>query len=176
MYNIVILAEQALTAQDAREVVSLHEDIEDSRRYHVLIPSDDAALRTNLGLGLGSGGEGLATPIMAAEGVDIEREQRAIDESASAAVQQSVANIEALGLEVTGEFSTGNPVDAVTKVVADKHADEVIVMTLPHAVSELFHLDWTSKTRRRLGVPVLHLLEHEPLDAEAGEGQGITGM
>ena len=61
-------------------------------------------------------------------------------------------------------------------MVADQQAAEVIVMTRPHNVSELFHRDWTSRARRRLGVPLLHLLEHEPLDIEAGYGQGITGM
>ena len=54
-------------------------------------------------------------------------------------------------------------------------ANEIIVMTRPHVVAELFHLDWTSRARRHLGVPILHLLEHEPLDIEAGYGQGITG-
>ena len=49
-------------------------------------------------------------------------------------------------------------------------------MTRPHVVQEFLHLDWASKARRRLGVPVLHLVEHESLDAEAGNGQGITGM
>jgi hypothetical protein len=45
-------------------------------------------------------------------------------------------------------------------------------------VSEFFHLDWTSKARRRIGVPILHLLEHENFDEQAeGFGQeGITGL
>ena len=49
-------------------------------------------------------------------------------------------------------------------------------MTRPHVIEEFLHIDWASKARRKLGVPVLHLVEHEPLDAEAGTGQGITGM
>jgi hypothetical protein len=176
MYNIVILAEQALTPADAAEVVSLHEEIEDTRHYHVLIPCEDAALRASTAMGTLAASEVLATPPVLSEELDVEAAQQAINEDAGNAVNQSVAQIRALGLEATGEYNTGHPVDALTKVVADKHADEVIVMTLPHSISELFHLDWTSKARRRLGVPVLHLLEHEPLDAEAGEGQGITGM
>jgi hypothetical protein len=43
-------------------------------------------------------------------------------------------------------------------------------------VAEFLHMDWASKARRKLGVPLLHLVEHETLDAEAGYGQGITGM
>ena len=42
-------------------------------------------------------------------------------------------------------------------------------------VSEFFHLDWTSRARRKIGVPVLHLLEHENFDEQAGGGEGVTG-
>lgn len=176
MYTVVILAEQALTAADAQEVVSLHEDIEDTRHYHVLIPCENAARQAELALGTIAANEVLATPPLITEDIDIEGAQEMIDESAGNAVDASVAAITALGLGATGEFSSAEPVDALAKVVADEKAAEVIVMTLPHSISELFHLDWTSKARRRLGVPVLHLLEHESLDAEAGDGQGITGM
>ena len=61
-------------------------------------------------------------------------------------------------------------------MVAEQEANEVIVMTRPHVIQEFLHIDWASKARRKLGVPVLHLVEHEPLDAEAANGQGITGM
>ena len=46
----------------------------------------------------------------------------------------------------------------------------------PHVVAEFFHLDWTSQARRKLGVPVLHLLEHETIAGQsAGGGEGISG-
>ena len=41
-------------------------------------------------------------------------------------------------------------------------------------VAEFFHVDWTSRARRKIGVPVLHLLEHENFDEQAGGGEGIT--
>ena len=55
-------------------------------------------------------------------------------------------------------------------------AREVIVLTRPHVVAELFHVDWNSRARRKLGVPVLHLLEHENFDEQAGDGEGISGF
>jgi hypothetical protein len=176
MYTIVILAEQAMTAGDAREVVSLHDDIEDARRYHVLIPCDNAARRVEHALGTLAAHESLASsPVLPSE-IDVEATQREIDADAENAVNVSVAAIEALGREATGAFTSKDPIDVLTTTVADQQAAEVIVMTRPHVVAELLHLDWTSRARRRLGVPLLHLLEHEPLDAEAGTGQGITGM
>jgi hypothetical protein len=41
------------------------------------------------------------------------------------------------------------------------NAQEVIILTRQHLVAEFFHLDWSASARRHLGVPVLHLLEHE---------------
>ena len=50
------------------------------------------------------------------------------------------------------------------------------MLTRPHVVAEFFHVDWTSRARRKLGVPVLHLLEHENFDEQAGGGEGVTGV
>ncbi len=174
MYNVVILAEQAMTAGDAQEVVSLHEAIEDERHYHVLIPCDNAAQQVDQTLGTLAAHETLgAMPVLPETSpVDAAKEQRSIDSDAEDAVSRSVAAIRALGVGADGEFSSADPIDTLTEVVAEQQAAEVIVMTLPHNVSELFHLDWTSRARRRLGVPLLHLLEHEPLDAEAGRRTG----
>ena len=69
-----------------------------------------------------------------------------------------------------------DPIQALAKKVADVDAREAIILTRPHVVSEFFHLDWTSRARRKLGVPVLHLLEHETFDEQAGEGEGISGF
>jgi hypothetical protein len=176
MYTIVILAEHGMTTGDAKEVVSLHEGIEDTRHYHVLIPCDDATQRAEHTLGTVAAHESLAMMPVIPDDVDIEQAQRKIDAAANQAVSNSVAAIRALGVEADGECSSDDPIDKLTEVVAQQQADEVIVMTLPHSVSELFHRDWTSRARRRLGVPLLHLLEHESLDAEAGYGEGITGM
>jgi hypothetical protein len=176
MYHVVILAEQAMTPGDAQEVVSLHEDIEDTRHYHVLIPCDNAAQRVEQALGTLAAHESLmSTPVLPRD-IDVDQAQQDIDAEAKGAVTDSVTAIRALGVEASGEFSATDPIDALTEVVAEQQAAEVIVMTRPHVVAELLHLDWTSRARRRLGVPLLHLLEHEPLDAEAGNGQGITGM
>ena len=44
-YDVVLLVEQALTAADAKQVRSLHAEIEDTVVYHVLLPLEDAAAR-----------------------------------------------------------------------------------------------------------------------------------
>src|SRR3954467_1508077 len=51
MYDVIVLAEQAMSAGDAAEVASLHDGIEEPRHYHVLIPCENAALRVETALG-----------------------------------------------------------------------------------------------------------------------------
>ena len=179
MYNVVILAEQAMTPGDAEEVVSLHESIEDTRHYHIVIPCENAAQRVDMAMGSLAASEVMSTPELQTPEFDIEKAQEEINQRANDAVNRSVAAIRAQGVkdvEGSGECSSADPLEALISAVAARQADEVIVMTLPHAVSELFHRDWTSKARRHLGVPILHLLEHEPLDYEGSFGQGISGM
>jgi hypothetical protein len=176
MYTVVILAEQALSDSDAAEVVSLHEDLGEPRRYHVVIPCDDAKRLVQHTLGTLAASEVLAPPPILVEQPDLAATQEAIDRTAENAVDASVAAIKAHGQEATGEFDRNDPIETLEHVAAEKQAAEIIVMTRPHVIAELLHIDWASKARRHLGVPVLHLLEHEPLDIEAGYGQGITGM
>jgi hypothetical protein len=42
-------------------------------------------------------------------------------------------------------------------------------------VAEFFHLDWTNSARRHLGVPVLHLLEHDAQKAGSVREQRRVG-
>ena len=69
-----------------------------------------------------------------------------------------------------------DPIAALSAEVTDVDGREAIILTRSHVVSEFFHLDWTSRARRKIGVPVLHLLEHENFDEQAGGGEGVTGV
>ena len=69
-----------------------------------------------------------------------------------------------------------DPIEALAAEVSAVDGREAIILTRSHVVSEFFHLDWTSRARRKIGVPVLHLLEHENFDEQAGSGEGVTGL
>ena len=70
-----------------------------------------------------------------------------------------------------------DPIDALAAKVTEVDGREAIILTRPHVVAEFFHVDWTSRHRRKIGVPVLHLLEHENFDEQAeGYGEGIAGL
>lgn len=175
-YDVILLAEQPFTPTDATNVRSLHEDIEDPVLYHVMLPVEDAASRVETAMGSLATGEVLATPAVAIADADLEALRKGLLDTCRAGVDATVKTIEAAGGRATGEPVTNDPIRALIAKVAEVDAREVIILTRPHVVSEFFHVDWTSRARRKLGVPVLHLLEHENFDEQAGDGEGISGF
>jgi hypothetical protein len=91
-------------------------------------------------------------------------------------LQATLDALTTAGATADGKVVDDDPVAALAAEVAEVDGREAIILTRSHVVSEFFHLDWTSRARRAIGVPVLHLLEHETFDEQAGSGEGITGL
>jgi hypothetical protein len=176
-YDVVLLVEQALTPADAQQVRSLHSEIEDTVVYHVLIPLEDAAARVEASMGTLGAGDLMAAPALTMNDVDLEQLRRECEETSSADLHKTLAVLVAAGAKADGKVTSEPPVDALAALVTAVDAREAIILTRPHVVAEFFHVDWTSRARRRLGVPVLHLIEHENFDEQAsGTGEGVTGL
>ena len=176
-YDVVLLVEQALSSADATQVRSLHSEIEDPVVYHVLLPLEDAAARIEASLGTLGAGDLMAAPALAMSEVDIEALRKECEENSSSELQQTLAALAAAGGEATGKVTSEPPVEALAALVAAVDAREAIILTRSHVVAEFFHVDWTSRARRKLGVPVLHLIEHENFDEQAsGSGEGVSGL
>lgn len=170
-YDVVLLVEQALTTADAAQVRSLHEGIEDPVVYHVLLPVEDAAARVEAAMGnLSGSGEFLGSTALLSE-VDInaireDARDRAIEDLAT-----TLAALRNAGATADGTL-VDDPIRALAEKVKQVDGREAIILTRPHVVAEFFHLDWTAQARRTIGVPVLHLIEHENFDEQGEEGSG----
>ena len=175
-YAVVLLVEEALSTTDAAQVRSLHEEIEDQVVYHVLLPLADAAARVEASLGTLGAGDLMAAPALAMNDVDLEALRRECLETSSAELKQTLAAMASVGGRATGSVTAEPPVDALLAKVVEVDAREAIILTRPHIVAEFFHVDWSSRARRKLGVPVLHLIGHETFDEQAGAGEGISGL
>ena len=177
-YHVVLLVEQALTAADAAQVRSLHEGLDEPVVYHVLMPLEDAAARIESAMGSLSAGEVLTSPTMAMNDVDLEAVRKDCQERSSEDLEATLAALRATGATAEGRVCGEPPIDALAAEVTRADAREAIILTRPHVVAEFFHVDWTSRARRKIGVPVLHLLEHENFDeqSEAYGGEGVTGF
>jgi hypothetical protein len=175
-YDVVLLVEQALSANDARQVRSLHDELEDPVVYHVLLPVEDAAARLEASMGSLSGGELMGSPTLGMSDVDVAAVRKESEERSESDLEVTLRMLREAGGTADGKVVEEPPIDALAAEVAAVDAREAIILTRPHVVAEFFHLDWTSRARRKIGVPVLHLLEHENFDEQAGGGEGISGL
>ena len=160
-YDVVLLVERELTERDARVVRALHEGLDDQEVvYHLLLPMSDAAAAIEASMtAIGSGDLVVPAPNVAATDIAALR-----DECRQDAEKALAASLKALG-DAQAEAGTAtvveeSPIDALAAKVKEVDGREAIILTQPHLVAEFFHVDWTSRARRHIGVPVLHLLEH----------------
>jgi len=147
--SIVLLTERALGEDDAAKLLALHSV--DGARYHVLVPADPhqsvlVDVLNHLSL------FELREALDAARG----REEPSPG-GASAILAASLKALRAAGAEAEGEVIDTEPVAALRLAVSEHAADEIVVVTRPHAVEDTFHTDWASRARETLGVPVLHM-------------------
>ena len=174
-YTVLLLVEQALSNADAAQVRSLHEGIDEDVRYHVLLPLEDAAARVEAAMGAVSG-DTMTAPRMPLDPETVETVREQSERDSARALNATLAALRTAGATADGKVVDDDPIDALAAAVSEVDGREAIILTRAHVVSEFFHLDWTSRARRKIGVPVLHLLEHENFDEQAGSGEGVTGL
>jgi hypothetical protein len=176
-YDVVLLVEQELSRQDAEQVRSLHNEIADQVIYHVLTPLEDAAARVEASVGMLGAGDVMSAPALAMTEEELAAVREECRDRSDHALTTTLSALSAAGATARGAVTGQPPVEALAAKVAEVGAREAIILTRPHVVAEFFHVDWTSRARRKLGVPVLHLLEHETFDEQAGgTGEGVTGL
>ena len=175
-YDVVLLIEQELSPADARQVRSLHEGLDEPVTYHVLLPMEDAAARIEASMGGLSGGELMGNPTIGMHEADIEAVRKDSQEQSDDELSTTLAALREAGGTADGKVVGDDPIEALSAEVSAVDGREAIILTRPHVVAEFFHVDWTSRARRKIGVPVLHLLEHENFDEQAGGGEGVSGV
>jgi hypothetical protein len=147
--SVVVLTERALSPADAERLVALYDP--DRPTVKVLVPAGGhpnvlVAVLDHLSL------------FEVREAIDaVQGRPEVTREEAEADARASVEALDALGCTATGEVVDGNdPLAAVASAV-EAGAEEVLIVTSPHAVEDTLHHDWASEARERLGVPVLHV-------------------
>jgi hypothetical protein len=174
-YDVVLLVEENLTAEDAARVHSLHEGIEGQVAYHVLIPLVDGAARVQAAMGSLGVPDLVPTPQVMPD-IDVAEVLEEAKEEGESNLATAIQVLQATGATADGSLITGDPIDALAARIAEVDGREAIILTEEHFVAELLRLDWTSRARRHLDIPVLHLMEQETFDEQAGGGEGVTGL
>ncbi len=161
MRDVVVLIEQPLTAADAKQIVTRYDGADQPTSYHLLIPVEDAAARVEATIGSLAASEVLGTSALYLGEQDLERIREEVRQASKQALETSVSKLRAVAEHVDGEVTAGDPLERLEHLVEQKGATEVIILTRPHLVSELLHIDWTSKAKKRLPVPCIHLLAYK---------------
>jgi len=163
MYDVALLIERQLVELDVDQVVALHEGLDDTVRYHLLLPVDTSA--SMLASSMSALGAGQIMTISDADVItDVQEE---LTSAGRAELEASAALLAQRGQQVTATLTEDDPVDALAGLVAETGSSEAIILTEPHVVREFLHVDWTSRAKRKLDVPTLHLLEHVPFSGQA---------
>lgn len=153
MITTVLMIEKPLVSADVELVTTLHGD--DAVSFVVLMQprgDQDRLLRALDDVALGE----LEDAVREGE----EPEGGAALPPAERALEISLKRLREAGSEAVGEIIESHPLDVLTSVAEQTHADEVVVLTAPHLVEEFFHRDWASRARHKVGVPVLKLFAH----------------
>ncbi|TDC12654.1 indole-3-glycerol phosphate synthase [Streptomyces sp. 8K308] len=153
MITTVLMIEKPMVPTDVQLVTTLHGD--EPQAFVVLMQprgDQDRLLRALDDVALGELRE-------AVHEADVPEGEEATG-PAEAALARSLDALRATGADAVGRLIDDRPLDLLTAVVEETGADEVIVLTAPHYVEELFHRDWASRARHKVGVPVLKLFAH----------------
>jgi len=163
MYDVTLLIERQLSDLDAEQVVALHEGLEEAVVYHLLLPVDTSASLLASSMSALGGGQ-----IMTIADADMIADvQNELSSAGQAELDASAALLTSRGQQVTATLTEDDPISALCTLVAETSSAEAIILTEPHIVREFLHVDWTSRAKRKLDVPTLHLLEHVPFSAQA---------
>lgn len=171
MYDVLVLVEEEISVADAKELVQLYAGTADAVKFHVLVPCENARAQVEASLTGLAGSDLFGMPsqryafrpdedvLQAADDA-----QRAVDAEAAAALERSVGRLRSFDRDADGLITHRHPVDELVDYIPRVRGQEVVVLTRPHVIAELLHVDWSAQARRHLGVPVLHLLEQQPTE------------
>ncbi len=160
MFDVALLIERQLNELDADQIIALHEGLDDTVVYHLLLPVQPSAAVLTASMGSLGGQIPMTEPDV------FEDVKQEIVNAGQSELDASAALLKQRGVEVTAELTETDPIDALIAMVKATGSDEVIILTEPHIVKEFLQIDWTSRAQRKLDVPSIHLLEHVPFDAQ----------
>jgi hypothetical protein len=153
VFTSVLLTESPLTEHDVVRLVALHGD--EPVHFHVVIAADadisgfdeavDDIARTHFRDALHE--------------EDADKPEAQLLAEAQERLAASVAALQAAGAaEADGSVVPHKPVDATAEIAGRLGADEIVVLTQPHLVSDMMRRDWATRLRHKVHLPVLHVI------------------
>ncbi len=108
-------------------------------RFHVVVPAPGPTTLFGSALAAYEGNEPGGDESLAAAGNGLDRE---------------LAALRAVGADADGEVADHDPLDAIGHALEHRHAEEIILSTLPAGLSRWVHLDLPHRIEHRFNLPV----------------------
>lgn len=138
MSRYLVVANQTLTGRHLREEVARRIERDPAARFHLVVP---------------------ATPPQE----QLTWTEGEADAIASKRLRHTLADLGALGADVSGEVGSERPMEAVGDAIRRSAFDGIILSTLPAGPSRWLRQDLPSRVERAFDLPVTHLVaEPEP--------------
>lgn len=153
MFTSVLLTENPLTDHDVARLVALHGD--EPVHFHVVMAADADIS------GFDEAVDDIARTHFrdAVHEEDADKPEPQLLAEAHKRLSGSIAALQAAGAtEVDGSVVPHKPVDATAEIAERLDADEILVLTEPHLVSDMMRRDWATRLRHRVHLPVLHVI------------------
>jgi hypothetical protein len=144
MSAVLIVANQTLAGGEVADYVRSRMD-DESIAFTLLVPATSRADLDRSTRFLGN--------LASAPGRSAEAES-ADYEHARARLEYGLSTLRRLGASVDGVVGDPHPLKAIAELFERRHVDEVVVFTLPKAISRWLHLDLRHQVERRFHVPV----------------------
>jgi len=154
VFTTVLLIEKTLSNADLELITTLHGD--EKVAFHVLMQprgTQDELLRAVDDVAFGYLNRAVHEHDEPHGGVAVS--------TAAAELEHTLQQLRAAGAEATGRVVAEHPLQGLTSLVEQVSADEVIVLAAPQWIEGLFHRDWASQARHKVGVPVLQLFAQQ---------------
>ena len=115
MYDVALLIERQLSGLDADQVVALHEGLDDTVVYHLLLPVDTSASLLASSMSALGGGQ-----IMTIADADMIADvQQELSSAGRAELEASATLLTARGQQVTVTLTEDDPISALSDLVAE---------------------------------------------------------
>lgn len=141
MGRYLVVANLTVLGDELADALRWREERDDGARFHLVLPAQrhDADRALAASEHLRYPGE---PPALSGERLRL---------------RQALETMREWGLDVTGEVSRLDPVRAVEAALRDDTYDEIVVSTLPQAVSRWLRIDVPARLRRHTELPVVHV-------------------
>lgn len=161
MSTVVVVTTQALSSEDAAELIDVAGGEAADASFYVAVPEEptsasmDAVLTDwELGVTAGKGAAQAAVPER------LENPAAAAEHDAKLVLATSVDALRTAGAQAEGIVTPHHPLDSIGDLVAHHAPDEVVVMVRHRHLSELTASDLAAKIRRNFKVETLRVKAH----------------